>query len=222
MKVITFVCFGTNNNKISLRLGSCTHNNKSFALTVLRNKYLYSFKRMEKTMNKIVLTALASVVLGLGSASVYAGGPDRGPGPSKPTKPHKPGKHACGDKCDGKINVVLDVARHCDLDIVDETLTLAQAQNGTWTDTGTFNVRTNAPYRLQISAPNTLTGAGGAVPVQVSTRQNGAADAYNGGTLASTGNADQAFNVTATVAQNDYNNADAGTYRGTYTVAVRF
>ncbi len=47
-------------------------------------------------MNKIVLTALASVVLGLGSASVYAGGPDRGPGPSKPTKPHKPGKHACG------------------------------------------------------------------------------------------------------------------------------
>jgi len=23
-------------------------------------------------------------------------------------------------------------------------------------------------------------------------------------------------------AQNDYNNADAGTYRGTYTVAVRF
>lgn len=77
MKVITFVCFGTNNNKISLRLGSYTHNNKSFALTVLRNKYLYSFKRMEKKMNKIVLTALASVVLGLGSASVYAGGPDR-------------------------------------------------------------------------------------------------------------------------------------------------
>lgn len=177
---------------------------------------------MEKKMNKIVLTALASLVLGLGSASVYAGGPSHGPGPSKPSKPHKPGKHGCGDKCDGKINVVLDVAKHCDLDIIDETLTLAAASDGSWTDTGTFNVRTNAPYRLQISPLNTLTGPGGSVPVQVSTRLNGAADAYNGGNLPSTGNADQAFNVTATVAESAYNGADAGIYRGTYTVAVRF
>lgn len=173
-------------------------------------------------MNKIVLTALASLVLGLGSASVYAGAPSQGPGPSKPTKPHKPGKHGCGDKCDGKINVVLDVAKHCDLDIINETLTLAAASGGNWTGTGRFNVRTNASYRLDISPLNNLTGPGGSVPVEVTTRQAGATSNYTGGQLASTRNDDQAFNVTATVAANAYNAADAGIYRGNYTVAVRF
>ncbi|ATO18699.1 hypothetical protein BS636_02990 [Acinetobacter sp. LoGeW2-3] len=170
-------------------------------------------------MNKIIFAALASLVVGLGSASVYAGD-DHGKGPNKP---HKPGKSSCGDKCDGKIKILLDVPRHCDLDILDETLTLTE-RNGNWTDTGSFTVRTNAPYRLDISAPRNLTGPAGArVPVDVTTRQAGARGEVRGNTtFASTRNADQRFNVTATVSGTNYAEADAGLYSGIYTVAVRF
>lgn len=171
-------------------------------------------------MKKITQVALAALVLGVGSASVYAGGDDRG---SSQHKPHKAGKHGCGDKCEGKMKIVLDIPRHCDLDILDETLTLTQARNGSWTDTGAFTVRTNAPYRLDISAPQVLNGQGGAtIPVQVSTRQHRSGRDYNGRYLPSTKNADQRFNVTATVSNDNYSEADAGLYSGIYTVAVRF
>ena len=55
-------------------------------------------------MNKITQAVLATVVLsfGLGSTAVYANQTAGKPGSQTP---HKPGKHGCGDKCDGKLTL---------------------------------------------------------------------------------------------------------------------
>ena len=178
---------------------------------------------MEKDMKKTTQAALAALVLsvGFGSTAAYANELEARPGP-KPTKPHKPGKHGCGDKCDGKIKIDLKVDRHCDLDIGTSTMTLAGTPGGDYSANGHFDVRTNAGYSLLISAPATLAGSAGSVPVAVTTRQDGAGSDYTGSTLPSTGNADVRFNVKALVTSSAIDSADAGNYTGNYIVAVKF
>ncbi|WP_216935066.1 MULTISPECIES: hypothetical protein [unclassified Acinetobacter] len=166
-------------------------------------------------MNKMTQAVLATVVLsfGLGSTAVYANQVAGKPGS------HKPGKHGCGDKCDGKIDIVLDVPRHCDLDVETPQLTLAQTTGGNWSDAGFFNVSTNAPYRLNINAPNNLRSGQNTVPVSMTTTRGG--KAYSGTQTSTKGQAHR-WDVAATVAGSAIAAADAGTYLGTYNVEVRF
>lgn len=175
-------------------------------------------------MKKVTQAALAAAVLSFsfGSTAVFA---EEIAGKPRPHHPHKPGSHGCGDKCDGKIKINLKVDKHCDLDINDPTLTLAGGPGGNYTASGSFDVRTNAGYSLNISAPTTLMGAPGSdpVPVAVTTRQQGAGSDYTSGSnLPSTGNADVRFNVNALVTSGDISGAEAGHYSNTYTVAVAF
>ncbi|MGE8537931.1 MAG: hypothetical protein ACN6NI_01490 [Acinetobacter sp.] len=169
-------------------------------------------------MNKMTQAALAALVIsfGFGSTVVYAADTAGRPGQQKP---HKPGKHGCGDKCDGKIDVVLEVARHCDLDVLNPTLTLAAGADGNWAAAGAFNVRTNAPYRLNIAPLTQLRNGATSVPVTVATTRGG--NAYSG-TQSSTAGLDHTWDVNASVLSSVVNAADAGTYRGVYNVEVRF
>mgnify|MGYP004576716471 CR=1 FL=1 len=177
---------------------------------------------MEKNMKKMTQATLAALVLGFGfsSTALYAAEANRGGPPQQgPNKPHKPGKHGCGDKCDGKIDIVLEVPRHCDLDVDTPRLTLAQTTGGNWSDAGFFNVSTNAPYRLNINPLNTLRNGENTVPVVVTTTRGG--KAYYG-TQSSTKGQAHRWDVAATVAGSAVEAADAGTYRGVYNVEVRF
>jgi len=178
---------------------------------------------MEKDMKKMTQAALAALVMsfGCGSTLVYADAEIAGkPGP-KPTKPHKPGKHGCGDKCDGKIKINLKVDKHCDVDMGDTVLNLARSTAGggeVWTDSTSFSVDTNSFFRVNYVAPTQLNGAGGSVPVTVATLVYGAS--YSTGDLLETTSA--TFDVTATVAGSDYRDARAGDYSNVYTFAVAF
>ncbi len=72
-----------------------------------------------------------------------------------------------------KSDIVLEVPRHCDLDVETPRLTLAQTTGGNWSDAGFFNVSTNAPYRLNINPLNTLRNGENSVPVVVTTTRGG-------------------------------------------------
>src|SRR5690606_30093392 len=121
---------------------------------------------MEKDMKKTTQAALAAVVLsvGFGSTAASANELEARAGPKK-------------------IKIDVKVDRHCDLDIGTSTMTLAGTPGGDYSANGHFDVRTNAGYSLLISAPATLAGSAGSVPVAVTTRQDGAGSDYTGSTL---------------------------------------
>ena len=168
---------------------------------------------MEKVMNKTIQAALAALAFGVCATSVYAGGPG-GPG----SQPHKPGKSACGHDCKGKIDIVLEVPKHCDLDIADSTLVLTEQNN--YTDSTTFAVRTNADYRLAITPPSTLVNGSRSVPVSVDTTRRGGATYRNGSTVNWDGR-EHTYGVKA-YARNIGIGTYAGNYKGTYGVEIKF
>ncbi|WP_407307514.1 hypothetical protein [Acinetobacter sp.] len=162
-------------------------------------------------MNKKIQTALAALAFGVCATSVYAGPPERGGGP------HKPGKTSCGNECKGKIDIVLEVPKHCDFSIADSSLALT-AQNN-YTASTTFDVSTNADYSLTITPPGTLVNGARSVPVSVQTTRGGATYA-SGSTVNWDGRA-HTYGVRAQ-ASNIGVGTYAGTYRGTYGVEVKF
>ena len=167
---------------------------------------------MEKVMNKTIQATLAALAFGICATSVYAGDEDRGGGP------HKPGKSACGNDCKGKIDIVLEVPKHCDLDIADSNLVLTEQNN--YTDATTFGVRTNADYSLTITPPGTLVNGTRSVPVSVQTTRRGGA-AYSSGSTVTWDGREHTYGVRAQ-ARNIGIGTYAGTYRGTYGVEVKF
>jgi|SRR5690606_2427476 hypothetical protein len=166
---------------------------------------------MEKVMNKTIQAALAALAFGVCVTSVHAGEADRGGG-------HKPGKSSCGHDCKGKIDIVLEVPKHCDLDIADSSLVLTEQNN--YTDATTFGVRTNADYSLTITPPGTLVNGTRSVPVSVQTTRRGGA-AYSSGSTVTWDGREHTYGVRAQ-ARNIGIGTYAGTYRGTYGVEVKF
>lgn len=166
---------------------------------------------MEKAMNKTIQVALAALAFGVCATSVYAGDEDRGGGP------HKPGKSGCGNDCKGKIDIVLEVPKHCDLDIEDSTLVLTEQNR--YTDSTTFGVRTNADYSLAITPPGTLANGTRTVPVDVVTSRGRAE--YTSGSTVSWDGREHTYSVRAQ-ARNIGIGTYAGTYRGTYGVEIKF
>lgn len=166
---------------------------------------------MEKVMNKTIQAALAALAFGVCATSVYAGEADRGGGP------HKPGKSSCGHDCKGKIDIVLEVPKHCDLDIDDSNLLLTEQNN--YIDSTTFDVRTNADYSLTITPPGTLVNGTRTVPVDVVTRRG--PREYTSGTTVNWDGREHTYRVRAQ-AQNIGIGTYAGTYRGTYGVEIKF
>ncbi|TCB78887.1 hypothetical protein [Acinetobacter sp. ANC 4173] len=134
--------------------------------------------------------------------------------------PHERGDHGCGHDCKGKIDIELKVEKHCDLDIKDDLITLKKTGKD-WTGGTHFKVRTNAPYNLDIDAPDKLRNGYKTIPVVVETKAENNhyltgkhALEYKPGS--------RVFQVDATVAGDDVDSAYAGLYTGTYKVAVEF
>lgn len=170
-------------------------------------------------MNKMTQAALAALVLGVCSTGVYAtedvasfGGSGGGN--------HHSGNSGCGTDCKGSIDITLEVPKHCDLDINKKTIVMTKGSGITWSGSSSFDVSANAPYSLTITKPSTLVNGSASIGVSVATLLGSAP--YTGGTL-SYQSAARVFNVNATTTNTtSLDSAQAGTYKGTYTVAVAF
>ncbi|OTG68610.1 hypothetical protein B9T25_03715 [Acinetobacter sp. ANC 4470] len=171
-------------------------------------------------MNKMTKVALATLMLGMCSTVVLADGEEAARGDDGH---HQPGKHGCGTKCDGDIDIELTVEKHCDLDINKEKIVMAKNLiGGKWSGQSSFDVSANAPYSLNITKPATLVNQinpAQNIPVGVNTLLGvvpyvGAVLPYSPLT--------RTFTVKAETTNPVSNMAHWGLYKGTYKVAVAF
>ncbi|SPL69972.1 hypothetical protein [Acinetobacter stercoris] len=172
-------------------------------------------------MSKIVKTVLASLVFGLCSAAAFADGEDlAAKGGGGGHGGHNPGNSGCGTTCNGKIDISLDVPKHCDLDIITDTITLANTSGNSWSGSGSFTVAANSDYRLNITAPTQLNNGLYSVGVNVDTKKPGGASYMTGEVLPFSASA-RTFTVQAN-STFDPTTTRYGTYTGIYQVAVDF
>lgn len=171
-------------------------------------------------MNKLIKVSVSALFLSLGATAVYAmetGTADRG------KSGHNSGNSGCGTKCDGEIPIELNVPKHCDLDILgDKKITMAAGAQNKWSGSAQFEVRANAPYKLNITKPSKLTNAINStqkIDVDVDTYLG--TNQYAGATLPYSSTA-RTFDVVATTVNAVSEMAHYGTYKGTYKVAVDF
>lgn len=172
-------------------------------------------------MNKLIKVSVSALFLSLGATAVYAmetGVADRG------NSGHKVGNSGCGTKCDGEIPIELYVPKHCDLDIlgISKKITMAAGAQNKWSGSAQFEVRANAPYKLNITKPSELTNAIDStqkIGVNVETKLG--TNLYDGTTLTYSSTA-RTFDVEATTVNAVSEMAHYGTYKGTYKVAVAF
>lgn len=123
--------------------------------------------------------------------------------------------------CAGEIKVSLEIPKKCTLKVNTPVIAMTQTGNtNNWSGAGTFDVTANSSYSLAITAPNKLSSSTGSIPVTVATSLNGANYA-SGTTLGYTATA-RNFKVQANSNNVDPSTTQAGTYTGTYTVAVNF
>lgn len=170
-------------------------------------------------MKMLTKTLFAALVLGATSTAVFAndaagiqttskgsGGDDCAPGTTV---------------CAGEIKISLEIPKKCELTV--NTPVIAMTQVGSsknWSGTGDFNVTANSSYSLNIVAPKQLVSSVGNIPVSVGTSLNGAN--YTSGTSLGYLSTARNFKVQATSSNLDPAITQAGTYTGTYTVAVNF
>lgn len=169
-----------------------------------------------------VQTALAALVLGMCSTMVLAD-PDVSTQSFGGGGDHKTGKHGCGTKCEGDIDIELFVEKHCDLDIDKEKIVMQKNHmGGKWSGQSGFDVRANAPYSLNITKPTHLVNqidATQKIGVDVDTKL-GMVN-YNGAVLPYS-SSKRTFTVKAETTNPVNEMAHWGLYKGTYKVAVAF
>lgn len=172
-------------------------------------------------MNKLIKVSVSALFLSLGATAVYAttdvadrGGPGNG---------HNQGNSGCGNDCKGEIPIELFVPKHCDLDVLGEKkITMTAGAQNKWSGKAQFEVRANAPYKLNITKPAKLINAIDSsqdIAVNVDTKLG--SQTYTGTTL-SYSPAARKFDVTATTVGSVSDMAHWGAYKGTYKVAVDF
>ncbi len=170
-------------------------------------------------MNNLTKTLLTTLVLGMSSTVAFA---DESVESIQATS-NMTGGDACAPSapCNGEIKVSLEIPKKCTLKVNTPVIAMTQVgSSNNWSGAGNFDVTANSSYSLAIVAPNKLTSSTGTIPVSVKTSLGGAN--YTSGTtlgfLASARN----FKVQADSSNVDPSTTQAGTYTGTYTVAVNF
>ncbi|WP_180177798.1 hypothetical protein [Acinetobacter sp. YH01005] len=175
-------------------------------------------------MNKLIKVTVSALVLGLGTAAYATEANRGGHGGGNPGGGHQSGNSGCGTKCDGEIPIELNVPKHCDLDILgkDKKITMAAGAQNKWSGSAQFEVRANAPYKLNITKPSELTNAiDGTQKIGVNVDTKLGTTLYAGATLPYSSTA-RTFDVVATTVNAVSEMAHYGTYKGTYKVAVDF
>lgn len=165
-------------------------------------------------MKILTKTLLSALVLGATSTAVFA--TDVGLTGGK-------GGDSCETSsiCSGEIKVSLEIPKTCTLKVNTPTIAMLQTSNtNNWSGSGNFDVTSNSSYSLGIVAPTKLTSSTGSIPVAVATTLNGAT--YNSGSTLAYSATARNFKVQANSNNVDPNTTQAGTYTGTYTVAVNF
>ena len=169
-------------------------------------------------MNKLIKVSVSALFLSLGATAVYATETaDRG------NSGHNPGNSGCGTECKGEIPIELNVPKHCDLDVLgDKKITMAAGAQNKWSGSAKFEVRANAPYKLNITKPSELINAiDGTQKIGVNVDTKLGATLYAGTPLPYSPTA-RTFDVVATTVNAVSDMAYYGTYKGTYKVAVDF
>ncbi|CAB1208528.1 hypothetical protein [Acinetobacter bouvetii] len=167
-------------------------------------------------MNKMTQAALAAFVLGACATGVYAGENDKRTPERAPV--------GCGVDCKDKIDIVLNVEPHCDIDVTTPTLTLQDKAGGD-TKTGSFKVGANALFKINLTTANgeKLKFANNEIPVSIVTKRGGTViplNATTGGQPFTLGGWTK-YDVTAKVGEVGINKP-VGTYKEELRIAVSF